>query len=219
MQRRYGAVKANCSLHSDSTALSSLLGSTENEPVNITSRRMLVDYTQCRRDGTASSKSSNAKRSTEYPRNTALKMGLPTCFAFEASLTNRTSGDDKKDLSGAATKKAERISFYLKVQPKSQRKPTRTSSLDRAVSRRDWLQQMASSRNLDGSTQSLGARSTRSSGDTVPSERSASYQQQRMATYTLYISKVHTISNANHQLPAGMAPPRGRSVPPRIIVA
>jgi hypothetical protein len=83
-------------------------------------------------------------------------MGLPTCFALEASLADMILGDDKMEVN-AATNKADRINFYLKVEPKSKRKPTRTSTLDRANSRRDLIKQIASSRSLD-STQFLGAR-------------------------------------------------------------
>jgi hypothetical protein len=130
--------------------------------------RRLVDYTQYRRDGTSPSNQSqhNTTKVTPTfgnpPRKTNLKMGLPTCFALEASLEDIILGDFKKKELDAATNKADRIHFYFKVEPKNQRKPTRTSSLDTISSRKDLQTQFALFRQLDAAARSaLGASSTR----------------------------------------------------------
>jgi hypothetical protein len=103
---------------------------------NTRNRRRLVDYTKCRSDGTASSKSNNSKHATQYPRN-ALKMGLPTCFALEASLV------EKEVLTDTTSDKVtpDRIKFNHYVEARSQLKPSRVSTLDRTNSRSEVLRQ------------------------------------------------------------------------------
>jgi hypothetical protein len=109
----------------------------KNDPVHRSQRpqRRLVDHTQYRRDGTSSSQSDTTTKITptfgNLPRKTNLKMGLPTCFALEASLDDIILGDvtKKKEFDALTNNNSDRIHFYFKVGPKHQQKPTRTSSL------------------------------------------------------------------------------------------
>jgi hypothetical protein len=122
---------------------------------NNRTRRRLVDYTKCRRDGTPSSNttSSNIMDGTSSSDSTKqdIRLGLPTCRALETSLASmmltkpiQIPQDEEQD--------DDRIDFFLKIVPKSQRKSSRVSTLDRADSRRGGLlRQMRSlsSRSVD----------------------------------------------------------------------
>jgi hypothetical protein len=182
--------------HSLYDAQSSTTSSSEKvEPAKSIRRPRLVDYMQCRRDGTTSSKSFNTKKSNEHPWKTNLKMGLPTCLTLDASLTTMLFIDDEE--LDASKNKEDRIDFYLKVEPKCRRRnSTRTSSLDTTRSQKEELrQQMASSRRTFDRSQSLGARSTRRRSDATESGGSASYQEQSLAAYTFYISNTSPLSD------------------------
>jgi hypothetical protein len=149
------------SVYAEPTTTTSL--DKKNNPANSSSPRgprRLVDYTQYRRNIHSSSQlyHTNITPTAVFspPRKTNLKMGLPTCFALEASLDDIILGDAKEELDAAANK-ANRVDFYLRVEPKSQRKPARISSLDTASSRKALHQQITTFRYLEDSTRSLGA--------------------------------------------------------------
>lgn len=123
-------------------------------------RRRLVDYTQFRSDGTKSSVAINMDNISDLPSKTNTLRGMPACHALEASLVEMFA--DVEEITAVSNTKDERIDFYLKVKPKSQRKTTRVSTLDR-VDGRD-LQRTKSSRSLgDKSKISMLKRITRRS--------------------------------------------------------
>lgn len=109
-------------------------------------RRRLVDYTQCRSDGTSST-AANAGHKAISTNDYFLKaklipaLGLPSCRALDASLADLMAVPEEK------TEDEERIDFFLKVAPKSQRRQSRrVSTLDTVGGRRVVMERIASSR-------------------------------------------------------------------------
>jgi hypothetical protein len=100
-------------------------------------RRRLVDYTKCRSDGTKSpmaQKKLLADRDKEPPKK-PLALGIPAFLALDASLAAMLLSEGSAEVT-SQKREEERIDFYLKVLPKSVRKSTRVSTLDRVVDRK-----------------------------------------------------------------------------------
>lgn len=111
--------------------------------LNPSRRRRLVDYTQCRRDGTRSRALNMQNPTTRSPKKDD-SLAMPTCRSLDASITNLL---DAIDVTNNESKDSERIDFYLKVTPKNQRRNPRVSTLDTIGGPRKILQRSQSTGN------------------------------------------------------------------------
>lgn len=114
-------------------------------------KRRLVDYTKTRGAGSTSSLNDAVSKhldAVSHKHNNVI--GMPTFRAMEAALVDRQLASTVSRSPSPANRE-ERVEFLLKVSPKSQRKPTRISSLDIAVNRRRdefWWARSPSQRSL-----------------------------------------------------------------------
>jgi hypothetical protein len=123
-------------------------------------RRRLVDYTKCRRDGTTPSNvNATSPPSAVYPKKDA-RLGLPTCHALDTSLASMILASRPIQMLQDKNKKKDddRIDFFLKIVPKSQRKASRISTLDRADHRKVVL--LRTIRSLSSSSRSVDSDTT-----------------------------------------------------------
>lgn len=154
----------------------------ESVALNPHHRRCLIDYTECRRDGTKSSHdltryTNHSDTAALYVKNKTLSVGNVHHIAFEPSCKEIASpSDDGRH----AVEQAERIDFYLKVPPKSQRKHTRVSTLDMVGTQADLFRQISLSNSHDGRDRSVKA-AEKSYGS---STRSAKLQNSTHTTET-----------------------------------
>jgi hypothetical protein len=88
-------------------------------------------------------------RETEPSSKKVHALGVPACAALEASFVAMLLSEESTKVSTQKEEEEERIEFYLKVSPKSLRKTTRVSTLDRLVNRKGGsLDKIKSSRSL-----------------------------------------------------------------------
>lgn len=118
---------------------------------NLLPHRRLVDYTQCRRDGTASNNANVNYKSSTDPKK-AIKSGMPAFRSLESSLDTSAVSPDPSTDTDSETHQGDndRIEFFLKIVPKSQRKKSRISTLDKVKRRKGGLvrDSLKSSRSL-----------------------------------------------------------------------
>lgn len=127
-------------------AQSSLRRMSPLAPQEQISSRRLLDYTQCRSDGTKSkranlNKTDNSDNTPRYPSH-ARKARLPNFQALDSSLSQIERLDNEHQEDDEV-----RIEFFLKVMHKSQRKQSRRiSTLDTVGGRKNVMERIVSSR-------------------------------------------------------------------------